>query len=154
MRGEIKTIPASERNENSLRGRVEASLIKYGPMSSPQIAALLEVEQKKVTQSLLNLERQNRVSYEGAPGKRIYTAKVKKTGVFATKNKSSFHDRPVFTGVDWSASIQRPGCQDALACPSRRGNELVPYRAPIINASSMKLQSNANELISKITQWK
>lgn len=31
-------------------------------------------------------------------------------------------------GVDWSNSVQRPGCQDHLAVPSRRGDKLVPHR--------------------------
>ena len=33
-----------------------------------------------------------------------------------------------WTGVDWSQSVQRPGCQDHLAIPSRRGDQLVPHR--------------------------
>lgn len=33
-----------------------------------------------------------------------------------------------WTGVDWSNSLQRPGCQDHLAIPSRRGDQLVPHR--------------------------
>ena len=31
-------------------------------------------------------------------------------------------------GVYWSNSVQRPGCQDHLAVPSRRGDKLVPHR--------------------------
>jgi len=31
-------------------------------------------------------------------------------------------------GVDWSQSLQRPGCQDHLAIPSRRGDQLVQHR--------------------------
>ena len=33
-----------------------------------------------------------------------------------------------WTGVDWSNSVQRPGCQDHLSVPSRRGDQLVPHR--------------------------
>lgn len=43
-----------------------------------------------------------------------------------------------FAGVDWSTSTQRPGCQDFLACPSRRGDTLHEYRAPMLNDSSIK----------------
>jgi hypothetical protein len=45
---------------------------------------------------------------------------------------------PVWRGVDWSASVGRTGCQDFLACPSRRGDDLVEYRPPILNAASYK----------------
>ena len=31
-------------------------------------------------------------------------------------------------GVDWSNSVQRPGCQGHLAIPSRRGDQLVQNR--------------------------
>jgi hypothetical protein len=48
------------------------------------------------------------------------------------------HVEPPFTGVDWSTSTQRPGCQDFLKCPSRRGDGLHEYRKPLLNASSIK----------------
>lgn len=41
-----------------------------------------------------------------------------------------------FTGVDWSYSTSRPGCQDFLKYPSRRGDNLFPYKEPLLNASS------------------
>jgi hypothetical protein len=43
-----------------------------------------------------------------------------------------------WTGVDWSQSTGRRGCQDFLACPSRRGDELHAYRAPILNSATTK----------------
>jgi hypothetical protein len=46
-----------------------------------------------------------------------------------------------FKGVDWSHSLQRPGCQDHLKYPSRRGDELVPYKAPVLNASNVKVSA-------------
>lgn len=60
-----------------------------------------------------------------------------------SKKKPVKFDSPViahkpFTGVDWSTSIARPGCQDAFQCPSRRGDTLHEYRAPMLNASSIK----------------
>ena len=36
-----------------------------------------------------------------------------------------------FLGVDWSTSIARPGCQDHLKYPSRRGDKRVPHRISI-----------------------
>ena len=36
-----------------------------------------------------------------------------------------------FLGVDWSTSIARPGCQDHLKYPSRRGDRCVPHWAAI-----------------------
>lgn len=41
-----------------------------------------------------------------------------------------------FTGVDWSTSLARPGCQDAFKHPSRRGDGLHDYRPPYLNGSS------------------
>jgi hypothetical protein len=41
-----------------------------------------------------------------------------------------------WSGVDWSHSISRPGCQDFLDHPSRRGDALFPYKEPLLNASS------------------
>jgi hypothetical protein len=60
-----------------------------------------------------------------------------------SKKKPIKFDSPViapkpFTGVDWSTSTQRPGCQDFLKCPSRRGDGLHEYRQPLLNASSIK----------------
>jgi hypothetical protein len=46
-----------------------------------------------------------------------------------------------YTGVDWSNSIQRPGCQDFLKCPSRRGDELHPHRPPILNGATQKSEA-------------
>jgi len=43
-----------------------------------------------------------------------------------------------FSGVDWGKSTMRPGCLDHLHHPSRRGNELVSHRTPILNASSTR----------------
>lgn len=40
--------------------------------------------------------------------------------------------RGPFNGVNWTASIQRPGCQDHLLHPSRRGDQLVPPQTPAI----------------------
>lgn len=42
-----------------------------------------------------------------------------------------------FKGVDWSRSLLRPGCQDALKCPGRRGDQLFEYREPLLNSSNV-----------------
>lgn len=55
------------------------------------------------------------------------------------KKPAAIMDKPkTFLGVDWSTSTMRPGCQDFLKCPSRRGDGLHPHRAPILNGSSPK----------------
>ena len=36
--------------------------------------------------------------------------------------------RGPWRGIDWSQAVQRPGCQDHLAVPSRRGDVRVPHR--------------------------
>lgn len=46
--------------------------------------------------------------------------------------------REQFKGVDWSMSIHRPGCQDHLKCPSRRGEKLVYHTGPIGMRSNAK----------------
>lgn len=42
----------------------------------------------------------------------------------------------VFKGVDWSASTQRPGCQDFLQHGSRVGDTVREYKTPILNSST------------------
>lgn len=41
------------------------------------------------------------------------------------------HWRQDFAGMDWSNSVQRPGCQDHLLIPSRRGDQLIAHRGPL-----------------------
>ena len=41
-----------------------------------------------------------------------------------------------FKGIDWSHSVQRPGCQDHLQYPSRRGDEYVPHAGKQIHMTS------------------
>ena len=43
-----------------------------------------------------------------------------------------------FKGIDWSMSIHRPGCQDHLKCPSRRGDNRVLHTGPIGMRSAAK----------------
>ena len=45
---------------------------------------------------------------------------------------------PPFQGIDWSMSIHRPGCQDHLKYPSRRGDKLVPHMHPMGMRSTTK----------------
>jgi hypothetical protein len=54
-----------------------------------------------------------------------------------------------FKGVDWSRSLLRPGCQDALKCPSRRGDALIEYRPPYINSSSASYKGQPSEVGKK-----
>jgi hypothetical protein len=46
--------------------------------------------------------------------------------------------RPIYTGENWAASTQRPGCQDFLKCGSRNGDIVLPYKPPICNSTSKK----------------
>jgi hypothetical protein len=41
----------------------------------------------------------------------------------------------IFTGIKWEPSVNRPGCEDFLKCPSRFGDKLVEHRAPIYGAT-------------------
>lgn len=36
-----------------------------------------------------------------------------------------------FFGISWNPPVQRPGCQDFLNHPSRRGDDRVEYRPPV-----------------------
>lgn len=136
-------------HNNSLRASVEGALTKYGPMSPLEISNLLGEEIERVKQALTHLLSLSRLEYEGKPGQRIYSIRQRKTSL--TKTRRPVDTKP-FTGVDWSNSIQRPGCQDAFACPSRRGDTLTPYRPPLLNASSLKIQAAAEDM--RITQWR
>mgnify|MGYP000182072561 FL=1 len=44
---------------------------------------------------------------------------------------TSARKRPPFTGIDWSRVVLRPGCQDHLLVPSRRGDTRVAHREPM-----------------------
>lgn len=57
-----------------------------------------------------------------------------------------------FRGIDWSHSIQRPGCQDHLACPSVRNGKAYPYVVPLLNASSVKQPGPAEHIKRNVTQ--
>ena len=48
-----------------------------------------------------------------------------------------------FEGVDWSRSALRPGCQDHLLVPSRRGDVRVTHRPPIGTRGAMRRKENA-----------
>lgn len=139
----------------SLRSRCEVVLQKHGPMTPQQITDVLSEDRERVNQALVNLCAQNRVAYEGSPGKRTYFIRQRKVDD-APKKAQSFASRVYepFKGIDWTSASMRPGSQDALNCPSRRGENLVEYRTPILNASSMKIQSNPRELDGSITQWR
>jgi hypothetical protein len=75
--------------------------------------------------------------------KRLYPATARPTveKKWKTHPKADF-GKPAkaapWTGVDWSQSVARAGCQDFLKCPSRRGDELHEWKAPLLNASSVK----------------
>ena len=59
------------------------------------------------------------------------------------KKKQTPYTPAPFIGVDWSTSLQRPGCQDHLKCMSLRNGELVKHRPPIINSSNVKVSAAA-----------
>jgi hypothetical protein len=61
-----------------------------------------------------------------------------KQKITPSKHNATPKKAPPWRGVDWSASVGRVGCQDFLAYPSRRGDDLVEHRPPILNAASYK----------------
>ena len=138
-------------HNNSLRAKVEDALTRYGAMRPQEITALLGEEMERVQQALTHLLSLSRVEYEGKPGQRIYSIRVRKSSFTKTRKLTSAEP---FLGVDWSNSIQRPGCQDAFKYPSRRGDMLTPYRPPVLNASSLRIQANPNDVDGRIVQWR
>ena len=55
-----------------------------------------------------------------------------------TPGSGKVADYQKFKGTDWSMSIHRPGCQDHLLCPSRRGDERVMHKGPIGMSSTRR----------------
>ena len=53
---------------------------------------------------------------------------------------SEFYQRPMYTGEKWDNVMQRPGCKDFLAHPSRTGDRLTEYKPPICNSSKIKVK--------------
>ena len=137
-------------NTNTLRARVESVLIKYGPMRVDEVATMRGEENERINQAMIRMLSFGKLEYEGKPGQRIYSVRARKVSTVSKTRRPASEDP--FLGIDWSTSIQRPGCQDAFECPSRRGDQLVPYRAPILNASSMKNQ--VKDTNYEITQWR
>lgn len=46
-----------------------------------------------------------------------------------------------FSGIDWAAAMSRPGCQDHLLVPSRRGDVRVQHRGPMGICGARKHQN-------------
>jgi hypothetical protein len=46
------------------------------------------------------------------------------------------HPRASYSGPDWASSMLRPGCQQHLECPSRRGDARVFHRGHTVNFQS------------------
>ena len=44
---------------------------------------------------------------------------------------SNLGARGTWSGINWAHATQRPGCQDHLLHPSRRGDQLVPHQAQL-----------------------
>lgn len=105
---------------NSLKYLVKLGLVmRHGSIRYPLYQSLLPNE------SLGGAYMETRT---GASAKRAGSAvwwpdDVKVQHVTALRRASG-----QWMGVDWSQSVQRPGCQDHLAIPSRRGDKLVPHR--------------------------
>lgn len=53
------------------------------------------------------------------------------------------HRGTPFSGLDWSGSMLRPGCQDHQLVPSRRGDVRVPHRGPMGICGARKRREQA-----------
>jgi len=43
--------------------------------------------------------------------------------------RERFEPKGKFHGIKWEPSVNRPGCEDFLQCPSRVGDNFFPHRA-------------------------
>ena len=57
---------------------------------------------------------------------KLYRLTPKPDNLVQTRDRTVSSE--LFKGVNWSASMQRPGCQDHLQVPSLRGNRRIPHR--------------------------
>jgi hypothetical protein len=107
-----------------------------GPLKAAEIAKLTGHTVPTVTARLQAMAFDGRVKITRQPGKlpALWTLPQELPNAVPPRNYVA--PRQAFTGVDWSASLMRPGCQDHMKHPSKRADGLHPYREPILNASS------------------
>lgn len=107
-----------------------------GPLRAAEIAKLTGHTVPTVTARLQAMAFDGRVKITRQPGKLPALWTLPKVLHNATPPRNYVAPKETFTGVDWSASLMRPGCQDHTKHPSRRADGLHAYREPILNASS------------------
>lgn len=125
-----------------MQDKITTLIKKHKALHSGQVAEALRLERKVVIPWLTAMVHDKILTKEGTrPVTYRLSRHVKASEPAPVEVKRPIFDRPVFAGVDWGTSTMRPGCQDHLQHPSRRGNALVPYRAPILNAASKGLHA-------------
>lgn len=110
-------------------------ILKDGPITAGEIAKLTGHTTPTVTGRLQAMAYDGLVKITRQPGTKPSLWSLVNTLTNATPPRT-YQSTQKFTGVDWSTSTMRPGCQDHLKHPSRRSDGLHPYREPILNASS------------------
>jgi hypothetical protein len=65
------------------------------------------------------------VCHEVKRGKKLYFVPGRAPKV----QRERFEPKGKFHGIKWEPSVNRPGCEDFLQCPSRVGNQYFPHRA-------------------------
>jgi hypothetical protein len=115
--------------EKALRDRAGQELTNH------QVAEITGIDRAKVIYVLHKLSSQGLRSRRSG---NTYFYWFPETGNAPARRESV--KREPWTGVDWSHSTSRPGCQDFLDHPSRRGDTLFPYKEPLLNASSAVTQ--------------
>ncbi len=113
------------------KSRMVELMTKHGePMTAAQAAARYGVGIDSIKLVLSDLIRLQVVvkagscaSASGAQPVTLYTLAPRPDN--PAPPRGSTPSKENFTGIDWSTSLQRPGCQDHLRHPSRRGHKLV-----------------------------
>ena len=102
-----------------------ALLKQRGSSDAPSIAQALGITPQAARRMMERLKHQHRVHEERSGRFVTYVY-----GGNVVPKREPLEYKP-FTGVNWSNSTMRPGCQDFLKAPSLVHGERVPHRAPI-----------------------
>lgn len=112
--------------------RAERILRDKGPLTAPELAEAMGVLHPAAMRYLEVLTEQKRAKCTGQEGRASVWTWLPPSD---SQRVGPAYRGPVggkpFKGVDWSTSLLRPGCQDHLLHPSRRGDEYVPHMPPI-----------------------
>lgn len=112
------------------REQVIALLRETGVMKSNEIAQALNVPDRTMRTHLQHMAAEGLIV---CTGDRPVMYSLRNRSQCETAKPRTFQSSEIFTGVDWGMSTMRPGCQDHLRCPSRRGDKLVSHTGQMIH---------------------